>query len=187
VLTDIKLIILDRDGVINADSAEYIKSPNEFHPLPGSLEAIAELNRAGFIVTIATNQSGVGRGYYSLETLDSIHAKMNRLLAEAGGHIDTLAFCPHNPDDHCDCRKPKSGMIKDILFLYPDIQPTKVLMIGDSLRDLEAAWEENCQAVLVRTGKGVGTLEKHADALKDVQVFDDLAEVVRILCKTARV
>jgi D-glycero-D-manno-heptose 1,7-bisphosphate phosphatase len=183
MLTDIKLIILDRDGVINADSAEYIKSPEEFHPLPGSLEAIAALNHAGFLVTVATNQSGVGRGYYSLETLEAMHAKMNRLLSEQGGHIDALMYCPHVPEDHCTCRKPKSGMIKEILSRYPEIAPNQVLMIGDSLRDLEAAWEEHCQAVLVRTGKGVATLEKHLNALDEVQVFDDLAQVTSVLCE----
>lgn len=181
MLADLKLIILDRDGVINEESEDYIKSPDEFHPLPGSLEAIASLNQAGYIVTVATNQSGVGRGYYSLETLHAIHDKLSRLLAEVGGHIDLLLYCPHLPDLHCDCRKPKSGMIKQILAHYPDINPSQVLMIGDSMRDLEAAWAEDCNVALVRTGKGVRTLEKHVDDLREVPIFDDLREAVKAL------
>lgn len=183
MLTDIKLIILDRDGVINEDSDEYIKSPDEFHPIPGSLKAIAELNQAGYIVTVASNQSGVGRGYYTLEVLEAIHEKMNDLLANEGGHIDAIVFCPHHPDDGCDCRKPKPGLIKQILALYPEILPSQVLMIGDAYRDLKAAWEAHCHAVLVRTGKGKGTLEKHRIALKDIPVYADLEEVIEHVLK----
>lgn len=181
MLADIKLIILDRDGVINEESEDYIKSPEEFHPLPGSLEAIAALNHAGYPVTIATNQSGVGRGYYSLETLHAIHDKLQGLLAQQGGHIDLLLYCPHHPDEHCDCRKPKSGMIKQILSHYPEIKPSEVLMIGDSMRDLEAAWAEHCSTALVRTGKGTKTLEKHFDGLDGVPVFEDLRDCVNAL------
>lgn len=181
MLADIKLLILDRDGVINEDSEEYIKSPEELHPLPGSLKAIAALNQAGYIVTVATNQSGVGRGYYSLEVLQTIHDKLNTLLAREGGHIDALVYCPHTPEDACECRKPKSGLIKQILARYPDIHPSQVLMIGDSLRDLQAAWAEHCHAVLVRTGKGLGTQEKHSSSLEDVPIYADLEEVVEEL------
>jgi D-glycero-D-manno-heptose 1,7-bisphosphate phosphatase len=183
VLSDIKLIILDRDGVINEDSEEYIKSPEEFHPLPGSLEAIAALNRAGYTVTVATNQSGIGRGYYSLKMLENIHTKMHALLAEKGAHLDALVYCPHTPEDQCACRKPKPGLIQQLLARYPEVPPAQVLLIGDSLRDLEAAWHEKCQAVLVRTGKGLLTLDKHAEALEDVDVFADLAAVVRTLLR----
>lgn len=181
MLTDLKLIILDRDGVINHDSEEYIKSPDEFHPFAGSLEAIAQLNHAGYTVTVATNQSGVGRGYYSLETLQAIHNKMNKLLEKVDGHIDMLVYCPHTPEDHCACRKPKSGLIKQILAAYPDIHPSQVLLVGDSLRDLEAAWQEQCHAVLVRTGKGEYTLDKHEVKLDGVEVFEDLKDVVQKL------
>jgi D-glycero-D-manno-heptose 1,7-bisphosphate phosphatase len=178
VLANLKLVILDRDGVINEDSDAYIKSPDEFHPIPGSLEAIAAMNRAGYIVAIATNQSGVGRGYYSLEVLEAIHDKLTMLLAREGGHIDTIVFCPHTPEDDCACRKPKPGLIKQILSIYPTIKPSEVLVIGDSFRDLEAAWAEHCHAVLVRTGKGVDTHTKHRLSLEDVPVYDDLAMVV---------
>lgn len=178
MLSNIKLIILDRDGVINEDSAEYIKSPEEFHPIPGSLEAIAALNKAGYIVTVATNQSGVGRGYYSLEILEDIHIKLNKLLSQAGARIDLLVYCPHTPEEGCDCRKPRPGLIQQILARYPEIHPNEVLMIGDSMRDLEAAWAKKCHAVLVCTGKGLSTLEKHSEALTDVSVFADLKDVV---------
>jgi D-glycero-D-manno-heptose 1,7-bisphosphate phosphatase len=178
MFSNIKLVILDRDGVINEDSEHYIKSPEEFHPIPGSLEAIAALNKAGLIVAVATNQSGIGRGYYSPETLQAIHEKMYRLLADEGGHIDMLVYCPHVPEDHCNCRKPKPGLIKQILVAYPEIQLSQVLVVGDSMRDLEAGWNAQCNAVLVRTGNGLTMLAKHGDELKDVEVFDDLKAVV---------
>lgn len=183
MFTDIKLLILDRDGVINHDSEHYIKSPEEFIPIEGSLEAIAALNKAGYLVTVATNQSGVGRGYYSIETLEDIHVKLNSLLTQVGGRIDLLVYCPHTPEDHCSCRKPKPGLIQTILHRFPEIRPSEVLMVGDSLRDLEAAWEEGCHTVLVRTGKGEETLKKHLERLKDVMVFEDLREVVGEMVK----
>lgn len=181
MLTDIKLVILDRDGVINTDSPDYIKSADEFKPLPGSLEAIAAMKKSGLIITVATNQSGLGRGYFTQEALDAMHEKLRILLAERGGSIDSLHYCPHAPEEHCDCRKPKSGLIKQILSQYPKIKASQTLMVGDSLRDLEAAWAENCQAVLVLTGKGASTLKKHSTTLKDTLVFDDLASVAKFL------
>jgi D-glycero-D-manno-heptose 1,7-bisphosphate phosphatase len=177
-----KLVILDRDGVINFDSDEYIKSPDEFIPIPGSLEAIARLNRAGYTVVVATNQSGVARGYFSEETLRQIHAKLTQLLNQAGGKIDAIYYCPHGPDDHCDCRKPKPGLLEQILQRY-DTDVASVPAIGDSLRDLEAALSVGAKPILVKTGKGERTLAKLAQdsRLKNTPVFEDLNDAVSFL------
>ncbi len=176
-----KLIILDRDGVINEDSDEYVKSPQEWIPIPGSLEAIAKLNKANYRVVVATNQSGIARGYYDLETLNAMHRKMNDLLAQLGGQVDGVFFCPHRPEDGCDCRKPKSGLFKQI-----SKRMNKALKgvpaVGDSLRDIQAALQVGAEPYLVLTGKGRRTLEsKHLP--KDIPVFDDLAAVVEMLLK----
>lgn len=154
-----KLIILDRDGVINHDSDAYIKSPEEWRPLKGSLEAIARLTKAGYRVVVATNQSGVARGLFDLATLAAIHAKMHQAAAAAGGRIEAVFFCPHAADDGCGCRKPKPGMLEEILRRY-DAEARKVTMVGDSLRDLEAAAAAGCRPVLVLTGKGRDTMRK---------------------------
>jgi D-glycero-D-manno-heptose 1,7-bisphosphate phosphatase len=176
-----KLIILDRDGVINQDSDAYIKSPEEWIPIPGSLEAIARLNHAGYTVVVATNQSGVGRGYYNLETLDAIHEKMNRLLAEVDGRIEGIFFCPHGPDDGCDCRKPEPGLFHQIREQFEtDLQ--NVPAIGDSLRDLQAAQTVGARPILVLTGKGQKTLGQ-LDRDQAVPVYDDLAQAVDALLK----
>lgn len=177
-----KLVILDRDGVINYDSDEYIKSPEEFIPIPGSLQAIARLNRAGYTVVVATNQSGVARGYFSEEILRQIHSKLTRLLTEAGGKIEGIYYCPHGPDDNCDCRKPRPGLLKQILEKYPaDIK--SVPAIGDSLRDLQAALAVGAKPMLVKTGKGGRTLAKLAQypQLKNTPVFDNLCDAVNYL------
>jgi D-glycero-D-manno-heptose 1,7-bisphosphate phosphatase len=172
----LKLIILDRDGVINQDSDEYIKSPEEFIPIPGSLEAIARLTQAGWRVVVATNQSGVARGYYDLATLQRIHDKLHRLLAGLGGQIEAIFYCPHGPDDNCDCRKPKPGLFRDIESrLQVSLQGTPA--VGDSLRDLEAAVAVGAEPILVRTGKGERTLAK-GKGLEGVPVFPDLAAAV---------
>jgi len=133
-----KLIVLDRDGVINHDSDEYIKSPKEWIPIDGSLEAIARLNHANYHVAIATNQSGIARKLFTLDTLIDMHNKMYRLVEEVGGHIDMIAFCPHMPRDDCDCRKPKPGMLIDIVKRF-NTNLGDIQVIGDSLRDLQAA------------------------------------------------
>ncbi len=143
-----KMIILDRDGIINYDSDEYIKSPDEWHAIPGSLEAIAQLNRAGFHVMIATNQSGIGRGYYDVEMLDLIHEKMFAELAAVGGHIDEIFFCPHLPSDHCHCRKPEPGLLLQIQQKY-DIDLRTVYFIGDKWTDAQAAIAAHCNPLLV--------------------------------------
>lgn len=173
------LIILDRDGVINEDSAEYIKSPDEWHAIPGSLAAIAKLNHAGHTVVIATNQSGIARGYFDLATLQKIHDKLQNELAKVGGHIDGIFYCPHGPDDHCECRKPLPGLFQQIQQQFKT-DFSNAIAIGDSYRDIQAAQAVNCKAILVKTGKGKIELIKYPE-LKQVPVFTDLADAVNIL------
>lgn len=153
-----KLIILDRDGVINYDSDAYIKGPDEWRPIPGSLKAIARLTKAGYRIAVATNQSGVGRGLFDLATLAQIHAKMHQAVAEAGGRIDAVFFCPHTADSACGCRKPKPGMLLEILKRFGS-EPGAVTTVGDSLRDLQAASAAGCRPVLVLSGKGCRTMQ----------------------------
>jgi len=171
-----KLIILDRDGVINQDSDEYIKSADEFIPIPGSLEAISRLNHAGFSVMIATNQSGLARGLLTVETLNTMHDKLRRLLSAFGGRIDGIFYCPHGPDDNCVCRKPKTGLFLDIAQ-RSKCNLKDVFAVGDSLRDLQAAEEAGAKPVLVKTGKGLLTLE-NKDIIKHIPVFDNLSHFV---------
>ncbi|VAX01849.1 Histidinol-phosphatase [hydrothermal vent metagenome] len=173
-----KLIILDRDGVINEDSDDYIKSPEEFIAIPNSFEAITRLCHADYKVVIATNQSGLARGYYDLDTLNSIHAKMHRLLEMHGGKIESIFFCPHTPDDNCLCRKPKTGMLDDIASRY-NISLENVPFVGDSLTDIKAAQNAGAIPYLVKTGKGQRTI-KHAQAneLDNIPIYNDLNDVV---------
>ena len=151
-----KLIILDRDGVINQDSDLYIKSPDEWIPLPGSLEAIARLNQWGYRIVVCTNQSGIGRGLFGMDVLNAIHDKMIKAAAHAGGTIDAIFFCPHTNADDCDCRKPKPGMLREVGTRY-NVDLTGVPVIGDSLRDLQSARAVGAQPMLVLTGKGKKT------------------------------
>ncbi|WP_394777491.1 D-glycero-beta-D-manno-heptose 1,7-bisphosphate 7-phosphatase [Undibacterium sp.] len=148
-----KLIILDRDGVINQDSDEFIKSPEEWIPIPGSLQAIARLNQAGYLVVVATNQSGVARRYFDMATLNAIHQKMHIAAQQVGAEIDSVFFCPHAADENCDCRKPRPGMLQEIARRY-DIGLKGVPTVGDSLRDLQAGFVVGCAPHLVLTGKG---------------------------------
>ena len=172
-----KLVILDRDGVINQDSANFIKNSNEWIALPGSLEAIALLNQSGFRVVIATNQSGIARGLFDMATLNAIHDKMHRALAQIGGRIDAMFYCPHAADDNCHCRKPKTGMIEDIARRF-SVDLSEVYAVGDSLRDLQAFHDAGCKPILVRSGKGEETLA--AGSLpKNTLIFADLAEAVQ--------
>ena len=171
-----KLIILDRDGVINEDSDDYIKSPEEFVPITGSLEAIARLTHAGYTVLVVTNQSGIARGYYDVETLNRMHEKLKRLLNAFGGRIDGIFFCPHAPDDHCDCRKPRTGLYEEIARRF-DTDLTDVPCIGDSLRDIQAAQQVGATPILVRTGKGERTLAQ-GEGLAGVPIFEDLTACV---------
>ncbi|WP_176450333.1 D-glycero-beta-D-manno-heptose 1,7-bisphosphate 7-phosphatase [Pseudomonas delhiensis] len=171
---NMKLLILDRDGVINQDSDAYIKSLDEWIPLPGAIAAIARLSRAGWTVAVATNQSGIARGYYDLATLESMHARLRELVAEQGGELGLIVHCPHGPDEGCECRKPKPGMLRQIAAYY-DVSLKGVWFVGDTRGDLEAALAVDCQPVLVKTGKGERTLAK---ALPEgTLVFDDLAAV----------
>lgn len=174
-----KLIILDRDGVINRDSDNFIKSVDEFIPLPGSIEAIARLSQAGYHVAIATNQSGIARGYYSIDTLNAMHDKLRVELTNHGGSIDMIAFCPHGPNDNCDCRKPLPGMYKAIARRF-DTTLKDVPVIGDSLRDLQAAQAVGATPILVKTGKGERTLAK-GEGLAGIPAFNDLADAVSAL------
>lgn len=170
------LIILDRDGVINEDSDDFIKNPDEWIPIKGSLEAIAKLNQAGHKVVIATNQSGVGRGLYDEDMLKAIHDKMDKQLAEVGGHIDGVFYCPHHPDDGCECRKPKPGMMYQIAEAF-QANLESALFVGDAKRDIDSAHAANCKAILVRTGKGLHTLKQMPDWAV-CPIYDDLASVV---------
>jgi D-glycero-D-manno-heptose 1,7-bisphosphate phosphatase len=174
------LIILDRDGVINYDSEEFIKSEDEWQPIPGSLEAIATLTQAGFTLAIASNQSGIARGLFDQRALDAMHAKMLGLVHEAGGHISRIVICPHGPDDGCDCRKPRPGMLEQLAHHF-DTSLAGVPVIGDSLRDLEAAAAVGARPILVRSGKGRGTEAALPERFAGAAVYDDLAGAARAL------
>ncbi|AZY48249.1 D-glycero-beta-D-manno-heptose 1,7-bisphosphate 7-phosphatase [Bordetella avium] len=174
-----KLIILDRDGVINRDSEAFVKSPDEWIALPGSLEAIARLTQADWTVVVATNQSGLARGLFDMDTLNAIHIKMRRELAALGGSIDAIFLCPHGPDEGCNCRKPLPGMMRDIARRYA-IELDGVPAVGDSLRDLQAAASAGCSPWLVLTGNGEKTRSK--GHLPDgTRICANLAEVVDLL------
>ena len=170
-----KLIILDRDGVINHDSDAYIKSPDEWRALPGSLQAIARLAKGGWRITVATNQSGVARGLFDLATLGAIHTKMHQAVGDAGGRIDAVFFCPHGPDHNCPCRKPSPGLYREILGRFR-VEPRNAVVVGDSLRDLQAAEAAGCRSYLVLTGKGQRT-QREGGLPAGTQVRADLAAV----------
>lgn len=175
------VIILDRDGVINFDSPSYIKTPEEWVPIAGSLEAIARLKAAGYPVAVATNQSGISRGYFSLETLEEIHRKMEDCLALLGCKLDRIQFCPHGPEDQCDCRKPRAGMYLAIAQEM-GVAPNDCIVIGDSMRDLQAGWSVGAHVRLVLTGNGQKTLAQ-LKASDDVEVFSDLSHAVQALLR----
>ena len=171
-----KLVILDRDGVINFDSDQHIKSPEEWRPIPGSLAAIARLNQSGYRVVVSTNQSGIGRGLFGMDTLNAIHDKMLRAAAQAGARIDAVFFCPHTNADRCECRKPKPGMLQEIAMRY-NTNLAGVAAVGDSLRDLQAALAVGALPILVMTGKGATTADDPALPPQTL-VFPDLAAAV---------
>jgi D-glycero-D-manno-heptose 1,7-bisphosphate phosphatase len=171
-----KLIILDRDGVINHDSDAFIKSPNEWIPIPGSLEAIARLNQANYRVVVSTNQSGVARGLLDILTLNAIHQKLHVAAQQMGAHIDAIFFCPHSADDNCDCRKPKPGMVHAIAKRF-NVSMKGVPTVGDSLRDLQAGFVLGCMPYLVLTGKGEKTREK-GGLPPGTKIYPDLAAMV---------
>ncbi len=174
-----KLIVLDRDGVINQDSDQFIKTPEEWRVVPGSLEAIARLNHAGYRVVVATNQSGIGRGLFDMAMLNTIHEKMHKALAHAGARLDAVFFCPHTADARCDCRKPKPGMLAEIGRRF-NMELTGVPCVGDSLRDLQAAEAAGAQPILVLTGKGEKTL-RDGNFPRNTLIFPDLAFAVSAL------
>lgn len=175
-----KTIILDRDGVINHDRDDFVKSPDEWIPIAGSLEAIARLHQAGYRVIVATNQSGIGRGLFDASTLDAIHAKMQQAVQAKGGKISAIYFCPHTPDDHCECRKPRPGLLEQAQRDY-GFTADEVCVVGDSLRDIEAGQAMGYESFLVKTGKGERMLLKHANALQSVVVSNNLLGVVDFL------
>ncbi len=176
-----KLIILDRDGVINEDSDDYIKSVEEWIPIPGSIEAIAALSSAGYTIVVATNQSGIARKYFDEYELAAMHQKMSTLVEDAGGEISGVFFCPHGPDDGCECRKPGLGLIKQIETEFgTSVEGSP--FVGDTAKDILLAKLAGCCPVLVKTGKGVATLAEITDAeLSGVQVFDSLNDFAREL------
>jgi D-glycero-D-manno-heptose 1,7-bisphosphate phosphatase len=178
-----KLVVLDRDGVINFDSDQYIKSPAEWRPIPGSIEAIARLNQNGFRIAVATNQSGIGRGLFDMATLNAINDKMMELVFRQGGRIDAIFFCPHTAVEECECRKPKTGMLKAIGERF-HVELAGTPIVGDSLKDLQAAEAVGAQPILVLTGKGQKTRSDGAMP-KRTQVFENLAEATRHLIVAA--
>jgi len=176
-----KLIILDRDGVINHDSPDYIKSAAEWIPIDGSIEAIARLHKAGFTVVVATNQAGLARGKFELDDLEAMHEKLTQLVEEQGAELAAIFYCPHHPDDKCKCRKPLPGML-DAIEAEFNTSVESCYFVGDSLRDLQAGIAKGCKPALVKTGNGETTLAQLENAelansvtLAQVQVFDNLA------------
>ena len=168
-----KLVILDRDGVVNYDSKQFIKSPAEWRPIPGSIDAIAKLSQAGYRVIIATNQSGIGRGLFDMDTLNAIHEKMHRAVQQAGGRIDAIFYCPHPIEADCNCRKPRTGMFERIAGCF-NVDLIGTPSVGDSLRDLQAAAAVGARPLLVLTGKGTQT-QAEGGLPEGTQVFPDLA------------
>jgi D-glycero-D-manno-heptose 1,7-bisphosphate phosphatase len=180
-----KLIVLDRDGVINEDSDAYVKSVDEWLPIPGSIEAIARLSQAGYIIVVATNQSGIGRGFFDLDDLEAMHAKLSDLVLDAGGELAGIFYCPHKPEDNCNCRKPASGLFDAIAQEFNLESLSGCPTVGDSLRDLQAGLSHLCIPILVRTGKGKKTesqlMEQKNQALQNALIFDDLSLAVNYL------
>lgn len=170
------IIILDRDGVINHDSDQYVKSVEEWLPIEGAIDAIAKLTQAGHKIFVATNQSGIGRGYYTVDVLTAMHDKMLSLIHQAGGEIKGIYFCPHHPDENCACRKPLAGMLDQLETEHNlSLSNSDAWFVGDSLRDLQSGLVKKCKPVLVKTGKGTATLAKGLPKeLSSSLVFDDL-------------
>lgn len=179
-----KLVVLDRDGVINTLNKDGVLGPDQWEPLPGSLEAIARLCQSGYQVAVATNQSGIARGLLSLESLFDIHRKMHDQVIQAGGHIDTIVFCPHSDSNECDCRKPNPGMLYTISDRL-GVELPSVHMVGDSLKDLQAAMAAGCKPILVKTGDGQKTLESNK-GLDHIPAYDDLATFVESLLEAEK-
>jgi D-glycero-D-manno-heptose 1,7-bisphosphate phosphatase len=185
-----RLVILGRDGILNVYRDDHVKSPDEWEPIPGALEAVARLNHAGWHTVVATNQSGIGRGMIDMASVNTVHQHMMRRLAEVGGRLDAVFFCPHTPEDNCDCRKPRPGLMKQIAQRY-GIELRTVPMVVDTLRDLQAARTAGCEPHLVRTGRAAGLTD--AQVVEIVQqvpmteVHDDLSDFVDFLLERAHV
>lgn len=175
-----RVLFLDRDGVINQDSPNYIKHPDEWVPIPGSIEAIARATRAGFRIIVLTNQSAVGRGLIDLDTLHAIHARMLSTVRNSGGRIDAVMFCPHRPDEHCECRKPMPGLLLEAASRL-NVAPDSTIMVGDKISDLKAAGAAGARAILVRTGLNDIPRDALASLATPPAVVDDLAAAVDLL------
>lgn len=180
-----RLVLLDRDGVVNFDSSEYIKSPAEWCPIPGSLAAIASLNAVGIHIALCSNQAGIGRNLFSPRDLASIHARFSKELAAAGGHIDLWRYCPHAPEANCTCRKPGTAMLTDAMAEL-GVDPCATLFVGDSATDMQAALAAGCGGVLVRSGKSAEHVQKHAAEAKALgieYVVDDLSQAAALVSR----
>ncbi|WP_295584247.1 D-glycero-beta-D-manno-heptose 1,7-bisphosphate 7-phosphatase [uncultured Lamprocystis sp.] len=175
-----RFVAIDRDGVINEDSDEYIKSESEWNPIAGSIDGIARLTQAGFRIAIVTNQSGLARGLFDLSALNGIHKKLQDCLSRQGGRVEMIFFCPHGPTDHCNCRKPKPGLLLAIEDRF-NLDLTGLPFIGDSFSDIEAARNVGMEPILVRTGKGEQTLLDHSRRLSGIRVFTNLNEATHDL------
>ncbi len=176
----LRLVVLDRDGVINRDSKDFVKTRDEWQPLPGSIAAIGALSRAGFTVAVASNQSGLARGLVDRNALRAMHRKLRSLVSAEGGTVDRIVVCPHGPDDGCSCRKPAPGLLRRLGRHY-GIEMANVPVVGDSLRDLQAAAAAGARPILVLTGNGIETRGSLAGSLAGVEVYDDLADAAAAL------
>jgi D-glycero-D-manno-heptose 1,7-bisphosphate phosphatase len=185
-----RLVILGRDGILNVYREDHVKSPDEWEPIPNALEAVARLNHAGWHTVVATNQSGIGRGMIDMASINTVHQRMMQRLAEAGGRLDAVFFCPHTPEDDCDCRKPRPGLMKQIAQRY-GIELRTVPMVADTLRDLQAAHAAGCEPHLVRTGRAAALTDKQVvEIVQQVpmtEVHDSLSEFVDFLLERAHV
>ena len=182
----VKLVILGRDGVLNGYREDHVKAPEEWTPVPGALEAVARLNHAGWHTVVATNQAGIGRGMIDMASVNAVHAHMNRQLMALGGRIDAVFFCPHTPEEQCDCRKPLPGMMLDIGRRYGS-DLSAVPVVGDTLRDLQAAAAAGCPPHLVLTGRAAAldeaALARFVEQVPAARVHRDLPAFVDWLLK----
>lgn len=180
----VKLVILGRDGILNEFRDDHVKAPEEWFPIPGALEAVSRLNHAGWHTVVATNQSGIGRGMIDMASVNAVHAHMFKQLMAVGGRIDAVFFCPHTPEDQCDCRKPLPGLMRDIGKRY-GIDLKHVPLVGDTLRDLQAAHAAGCEPHLIRTGRaatlGADVVQTMVDQVPGTRVHDDLAAFAEYL------
>jgi D-glycero-D-manno-heptose 1,7-bisphosphate phosphatase len=185
-----RLVILGRDGILNVYREDHVKAPSEWEPVPGALEAVARLNHAGWHTVVATNQAGIGRGMIDMASINAVHQHMMHRLQEVGGRLDAVFFCPHTPEDNCECRKPKPGLMKQIAQRY-GIEPRTVPMVADTLRDLQAAAAAGCEPHLVRTGRAAALTDKQVveivQQVPATEVHDSLAEFVDFLLERAHV